>query len=207
MGTEIRDKITPITPAQAAKSMSEGYKRAVGVKPSRKVLGLLLGQWALETGNGKSVHNYNYGNKKATPSDPYYSYFRCSEIINGKEVFFNPPHPACKFTAYRNAEEGAEAFVRLLKGRKHWWDGLHTGTVEGFIKGLTTKPAYFTASPTKYANAMRNRMLAFDKLALQNAGMGTFGQLLLGGAVSYILYVVFSRRNELKRMVKNYAKR
>ena len=181
-GTEVISQVTPLTAEQATKAMAEGYKKVVGFKPTEKVLGLMVGQWALETGNGQSMRNFNFGNKKASGNEDF-QYFRCSEVVNGVEQFYEPPHPACRFASYKSAAEGAAAFVRTLKSRKHWWDGLHTGTVEGFIKGLTTAPAYFTASPTIYANTLNNRMMSYEPYS-KKYGSSVIGQVFLGLVVS-----------------------
>jgi hypothetical protein len=159
------DKKTPMSPNQVAAALSEGYKRVTGKRPTQKVLQLLLGQVALETANFKSIHNFNFGNVKSKSSDQYVQYFRCSEIIDGKEVFFDPPAPECRFVAFRTAADGAEHYIRTLRGRPHWWEGLHTKSVPGFIKGLTTPPVYFTASPALYAKVLRNRMAYYTKQA------------------------------------------
>ncbi len=187
-GEPIADKKTPLTADEAARAIALGYKKVVGHKPSAAILGLLLGQWALETGNGASVHNFNFGNKKATASDPYYQYFRCSEVENGVEVFYDPPHPTCKFAAYPNAEAGATAFVESLKRRPHWWAGLQSGNVSKFVQGLATAPAYFTASPTLYESILSNRAANYSALAKQY-GASVFWQVITGlGVTAGLLY-------------------
>lgn len=163
------DKKTPMTPQQVGAALSEGYRRVTGARPSRKILQLLLGQVALETGNFKSIHNFNFGNVKAKGSDKYVQYFRCSEIINGKEVFFDPPAPECRFVAFRTAADGAEHYIRTLRGRPHWWEGLQSKTVPGFIKGLTTPPVYFTANAKLYADVLQNRMSHYTDVAKEYA--------------------------------------
>lgn len=169
---EMPNKITVITPELAAQALSDGYKQVTGSKPTKEILALLVGQSALETGNWKAIHNYNFGNFKAAPGDRNYQYFRCSEIINGQEVFFDPPDPACKFAAYLTADQGAAAYVKGLKNRSNWWNGLQTGTVSGFIDGLTTAPKYFTASPSLYKNVLTDRYNTYLPLAVKYAGIG-----------------------------------
>lgn len=183
MSTELPDKVTPLSPEDAAKAIADGYKLVTGKKPTKTVLGLLLGQTALETGNWKSLHNYNFGNAKATSSDPFHQFFRCSEIINGQEVFFDPPHSACKFAAHQSAAEGAAHYIRVLQHRPHWWNGLLSGTPDGFIEGLTTAPKYFTANPTLYYNVLVDRANRYADLARKYGGgiLGSlFGALVLG---------------------------
>jgi hypothetical protein len=180
-GVVLTDKLTPMTPDEAAKAMSEAYKIVTGDKPTVKILALMLAQWALETGNGKFIHHYNYGNGKATKNSHFSTYFRCSEIIGGKEQFFDPPDPHCHFAAYPSAIEGAVAFVNLLKHRDNWWKGLHTGTPQGFVKGLSTQPfAYFTANVTLYQNVLTERYGKYFDVAKQYARPSIFWQVILG---------------------------
>ena len=179
-GVVLTDKLTPMAPDEAAKAISEGYKIVTGRKPTAKILGLMLAQWALETGNGKSIHHFNYGNGKATKNNGFTTYFRCSEIINGQEQFFNPPDPHCHFAAYPSAIEGAIAFVNLLKSRENWWKGLHTGTPEGFVKGLSQPFAYFTANVTLYQNVLTERFGKYFDVAKQYARPSFFWELILG---------------------------
>lgn len=186
-GEEIPNKVTVLLPEEAARSIRDGYKKVVGRFPSTAILRLLLAQWAFETGNGKSVHNYNYGNKKATGNEDY-QYFRCSEIVNGETVFYDPPHPACRFAAYRTSTAGAEAFIRLLQRRPLWWNGLHTGTISGFVRGLSTPPtAYFTDSPTKYAAGLEARASMYADLAKKYGG-SVLWQVVVGVGISALIY-------------------
>ncbi len=175
---EVPNKMTPLTAEQAVKGISDGYLLVTGKRPSAIILTLLAGQSALETGNWDSIHNYNFGNKKWSGQDKNWQFFRCSEVINGEEVFYDPPSPVCKFAAYGSAAEGAAAYIKLLQSRSHWWAGLQSGTVDGFIKGLTTKPAYFTANPIQYRNVLQERMSHYAALAKKYAGPGILGTIL-----------------------------
>lgn len=186
-GVVLPDKLTPLTPDEAAKNLSEAYKIVTGKKPTQVILGLMLAQWALETGNGKSIHWNNYGNGKATKNSGFTTYFRCSEIINGKEQFFDPPDPHCHFAAYPSAIEGAIAFINLLKSRPNWWNGLHSGTPEGFVKGLSTQPyAYFTANVTLYQNVLKERYGKYIEVAKHYGTTATsmFWKVILGLTVA-----------------------
>jgi hypothetical protein len=180
----LADKLTPLTPDQAAKALSDGYHLVTGSRPSALILQLMLGQWALETGNGKSIHNYNYGNGKGTSNSQFVQYFRCSEIVNGQEIFYDPPAIECRFAAYKTAADGAVAFVRLLKSRENWWKGLHSGSADGFVNGLATKPyAYFTANVDLYRNVLKERAAKYTDVAKKYAKKSTWTQLILGLAL------------------------
>lgn len=179
--TELPNKMTPLGPDEAAKALSDGYKLVTGAAPNAKILGLLVAQTAFETGNWKSLHNYNFGNAKASGSDPYFQYFRCSEIVNGKEIFYDPPSPTCKFAAHPNAAEGAAHYIRVLKNRTHWWAGLQSGTTAGFVEGLTTAPAYFTANAGLYQRGLDSRLASFQDVVTK------YGAAAAGAVVAVIL--------------------
>jgi hypothetical protein len=189
--TELPNKVIKVTPDTAAKAIAIGYQKVTGKKPSAAILALLLGQWALETGNGSAIHNYNFGNTKRSSADAYYQFFRCNEIINGQTVWFDPPAPECAFSAYKTPEAGAEAWIRILKKRPNWWNGLLTGDVTAFNTGLSTAPKYYTASPALYLNTLKNRVAAYMPQAKQygvTAASGLISALLgiaAGGAILY----------------------
>ena len=189
--TELPNKFTKVTPDAAAKALAIGFQKVTGKKPSAAILALLLGQWALETGNGSAIHNFNFGNTKRSSGDTYYQFFRCSEVLNGKEVFFDPPSPECAFSAYKTPEAGAEAYVRILKKRPHWWNGLLSGNVATFNAGLSTKPVYYTANPTTYLKTLTNRVAAYTPQAKEygSSSLAAFGTALLGiGMGGVVLY-------------------
>jgi hypothetical protein len=182
------DKLTPLTPDEAAKAISDGYKSVVGHKPSKKILLLLLGQTALETGNWKSIHNYNFGNAKATSSDLFAQYFACGEVEHGVEVHYPAGDPHCIFAAHQTAADGAAHYIRVLRNRDHWWKGLNTGTVPGFIRGLTTTPVYFTANPITYASVLSDRASRYTEQAKRYSS-STILQILGGIAVGALAFV------------------
>lgn len=187
--SELADRKTPLTADEAAKAIAAGYRAVVGSTPSQKILALLIGQWALETGNGQSIHNFNFGNVKFSSSrDTDWQFFRCWELVGGEKVYYDPPSNVCKFAAYRTPEDGARAFIETLKRRPHWWAGLQTGTPEGFVKGLTTAPAYFTDNPATYMKNLVNRSEAFMQYAKKYGASATanfISALIVAGGVYY----------------------
>lgn len=183
--TLLPDKLTPMTADQVASAMSSAFKMYTGKKPSPAVLNLMLAQWALETGNGKSIHNYNLGNAKRSSADKYYQFFRCSEIINGQEVFFDPPSPQCAFAAFKTPAEGALAYIKVLAKKPHWWAGLLSGNVNTFNSALSTAPKYYTASPSLYLSALQNRAAYYTSAAKKYGS--TFGNQLASAVVGISL--------------------
>ena len=185
MSVVLPNLLTPLSAEDAAKALSEGYAKVVGHKPSKKILMLLVGQTALETGNWQSLHNYNFGNAKATASDPYIQYFGCSEVLNGVEQHFAAGDPHCVFAAHKTAADGAAHYINVLKNRSHWWEGLQSGSPQKFIAGLTTKPAYFTADPTLYLDILTNRAAKYTPVIKKYAA-STVLQVLGGLAVGAV---------------------
>lgn len=176
---ELPNKLTPLSPLQAAQALSQGYKRVAGKLPSYAILLLLIGQWAGETGNGQYIHNFNFGNVKHTSGDKYFQQFSGSEIINGENVV-----QVMSFAAYQTAADGAEAYVRQLKARPQWWAGLQTGNIDQFVQGLIAVPGqhYFTADPNQYRNLLFDRMQKYTSYAKQFAksNWGVFFEVVLG---------------------------
>lgn len=155
---------TPLSPQDAAKALSQGYQKITGSVPSKDVLSLMMGQTALETGNWQKMPNYNFGGTKAQASDPYVQTFKTQEVIGGVTQTLDQT-----FGAYTSAAEGAAAYVRTVLSRPNWAQGLHSGTPEGFVTGLTTPPVYFTASPSSYLSGLKDRTRAYLALAEQYA--------------------------------------
>ena len=169
-GVEIPDRLTPLTAEQAAGALATAYRRVTGAFPTQRILGLLVAQTAQETGRWQRLHNYGFGNLKAAASDLYYQGFRCWEVVNGQTVWYEADNPICRFAAYLTAEDGAERYIRLLQKRPHWWNGLQTGTVDGFVAGLTTVPKFFTGDAGVYARNMTQFISEYSAVAAEYAG-------------------------------------
>lgn len=102
------------------------------------------------------MFNWNFGNVKAGPNTPLWYGVRCSEIIDGKEVFFDPPDPACRFVAYPSMTDGVRAYFTLLRRRfAAAWPYVEASDPDGFVRALK-REHYFTADVDVYANAVRS---------------------------------------------------
>ncbi|MFZ5895552.1 MAG: hypothetical protein ACOY0T_31130 [Myxococcota bacterium] len=150
----VQNRLTPLDRDAAANALIIAYQRITGALPSEKVATLLLAQSALETGHWKSIHNYNFGNIKAGAGYPIIVQFRCSEVENGVETFYDPPDPHCNFRAYETAADGAVDYLKVLQSRPHWWKGLHSEDPNAFVDALASPPKYFTANPERYKTAL-----------------------------------------------------
>lgn len=160
----VADRLTPLTRQEATSALVEAYTRATGGAPSTRVLALLLAHTALETQRWQKLHNFNFGNAKADLSYPLIAQFRCSEVENGIEQFFDPPDPHCNFRAYADAADGAVDYLRVLQSRAHWWNGLQSEDPNAFVDGLATVPKYFTGNPAAYKRAVASLFDEFRPL-------------------------------------------
>ena len=160
----VENRLTPLSQQEAASVLVEAYARVTGGPPTMRVLALLLAQTAFETGRWQKIHNFNFGNAKADAGYPLVTQFRCSEVEQGVEHFFDPPEPHCNFRAYTNAADGAVDYVKVLRSRTHWWDGLQTEDPNAFVDALATAPKYFTGNPVAYKRGLTSLFDEFRPL-------------------------------------------
>lgn len=148
----IPDRLTPVS----SKEMLAAFTRAAP-ELHRASLLTLLAQWALETGSGRSMHLFNAGNIKGKPGGGdgrSWTFFRCNEIINGKEVWFDPPHPACCFRAYDTLDEGVADYLATMRKRfASAWPAVEAGDPARFAH-LLKVARYYTASEAGYTSAL-----------------------------------------------------
>jgi hypothetical protein len=161
----VPNRLTPLDASEAGRVLFAAYAALTGKQPTDTVGALLLAQSALETGNWQKIHNYNFGNIKARAEYPQVVQFRCSEVLNGVEQFFDPPDPHCNFRAYSNATDGAVDYMKVLHSQPHWWQGLHTGDPSAYVDALATPPKYFTANPATYKRTLTALFNQFRPLA------------------------------------------
>jgi len=173
--TFVPDKITVYDPVVLAAGLRSACLALPQVSrdPGDAALSVLMAQIALETGRGKSCHNWNLGNIKA--SETYggqYSCFRCNEIIRGKVEWFDPDsggfdvppgHPQTRFRAYEDAEglkpapvRAAYDYVAFLAARTRYakaWQAALAGDPAAYVHELKVA-GYFTASEGPYRKAV-----------------------------------------------------
>lgn len=153
MGHFVKDEVKKISEGEATYALREAWFRVYGQYPTTNSLALLWAQWALETGRGKAIHNYNFGNLKRGKDDPTdWTMFRCSEILNGREVFFDPPHPQTHFRAYPTAIDGALDYIKFLSKKTRYakaWEAVKKGDPAEFSHELKVA-GYYTANEARY---------------------------------------------------------
>ena len=157
--TQLNAKNTPLTPEEAAQALSAGYQSVMSEAPTPEILALLLAQSGHETADWQKIPNYAFGGIKASSGNKYVQAFVTPEG-NPSKLY------VLAFAAYPTAAGGAEAYIRTLKSRSNWWNGLQTGTPEGLVAGLTVQPyAYFTGSAAQYLASVQRRFAQYTDLA------------------------------------------
>jgi hypothetical protein len=186
MAIQIPDKLTRLSPDDAAKYLAEGYLRVMAKRPSVSKMKLLISQSALESGNWQFMHNYNYGNEKLGGSDTHSQVYKIGD---------DPTDAGAQYAAFLNPEDGAEHYVRTLTKRDHWRAGLESGKPLTFIKALSTPPVYFTADPQRYLVTMTKLIDQYESLAKKYGYsiIGTIVGTLILGAGAVGTYFAFKR--------------
>ena len=145
------DLLTPCPPDTVYEALKVAWP-PMSVGPwSRAPLILLTAHIGLETGWGHYMHRWNVGNRKYVPGCGHdYTMFRCSEVVNGKEVFYDPPSPVCRFEAYDSLPEGLDRYLLSLRsGFRSAWPFVLAADVPGFCHALHVA-GYYTANEASY---------------------------------------------------------
>lgn len=136
---------TKVTTPELIKGFVDGWIKAFNTVPSKESIGVLYAQNALESGETKFMWNYNIGNVKVKDEPgkivEYMMLKGTWEIINGKKIIFEPPHPATWFMAFPTLVDGiAHHFSFLKNGRyKTAWAAIEAGQPAKFAHELKIK--------------------------------------------------------------------
>jgi len=125
---------------------------------SEEGINILWGQVSLETGNFRSMYNYNFGNIKASPKSGKWTSYPCGERLNGKSYKFTERHPMCYFRAFDTPDEGLAFYLGTLTKRfRPALEAAAQGNVEDFVYKLHEQ-GYYTAKPEAYLKEL-NRII------------------------------------------------
>lgn len=154
---------TFFTEHDLATAIQVGFRQHFQKEVSIDTLAVLWAQFALECGRGKQCYNWNIGNIKRLKGHPWTMY-RCSEIIDGKEIFFDPPHPQTHFCAYQSLNEAVTEHLKFLTQPKYSkaLKAAIDENSEQYVLELK-KVGYFTASVNLYLKAVNSLYLEFIK--------------------------------------------
>lgn len=129
---------------------------------SRESLLVLLAQWGIETGDGRSCWNWNLGNVKRVKGEDWTMLSNVWEILSGRKVVFQPPHAQTHFAAFDDVDRGAAFFLAKLQGRfAKAWHAVLAGDPGMFARELK-KLGYYTADVKAYTYAIEARYRQFD---------------------------------------------
>lgn len=161
----VPDQITPVAAADVIRDMFSAASLAFCKDVSPETVAVLTAHSALETGRWKSMHNWNFGNVKASASwAGLFTCFRCNEIINGKVEWFNPSdggysvppgHPQTRFRAFTSLETGLVSHLTFLTTKRYIkaLDEALRGDPNKFCSELKSA-GYFTAALAPYVRAV-----------------------------------------------------
>lgn len=194
MAQELAHEKTVVTRQDMANAIFWAWHRYFGDYPSKATVQVLMAQWALETGEGKSMHNFNVGNVKSREGDGYdYTYFSCWERLSKTraeamqaaspgtvkitkyepnkavcKVWFYPKHPACRFRAFKTLEEGLINHLAILSNHKSFkkaWPAVRGGDPRRFAE-LLKQAGYYTATVQSYLKGVMWWFRVYDSIEL-----------------------------------------
>lgn len=153
----VSDLLTPMTIPEIISATADGYRSTMGTFPPAPTLSVITAQECLESGNGKSLHRYAFGNVKWSADwEGLYCMYRCNEIIGGQVKWFDPPNRTTWFRAFLTAAEGTREQVTFLATRDRYraaWHQIYLGKADAAVRALGAA-GYFTANVDAYAKAV-----------------------------------------------------
>jgi hypothetical protein len=170
---ELPNTLTHVGADELGRALADGWRKLFGVAPRRESILTLMAQSALETGRWRYCHCWSLGNIKSVDGDGRdFTFYRCSEIVRGKEVWFDPPSPTCRFRAFHTLAEGAVDYLAFLRGLKRYqaaWADVLAGDPLAFVHSLKAG-GYFTAAEAPYARSVSSLFHEFTALPFQVGG-------------------------------------
>ena len=149
---------TQLSGQQAADALRTAWQDLEGDAPSSEAIAILTAQWSHETGQGRSMFNFNFGGIKGTSPEGLATSYRTHEGWGAtrRRIVDN-------FRAYTNAAEGAQDYIGLLQRRyPAALDAARRGDPAGFVHALKAK-GYFTGNEQAYVKSvtrLANRVMA-----------------------------------------------
>lgn len=154
---------TKYTLNQLIGGLVEGWYKKFGEVPKKESIGVLYAQNALETGGTVAMWNNNIGNVKFVANGgniddgkEYMMLANTWEIINGKKVIFQPPHPATWFRSFETLGDGVAHHLDFLRNKRYKksWSAVEAGDPAEFAH-LLKVAGYYTASEADYIKLMK----------------------------------------------------
>lgn len=201
MPTELPAQKTPISREEAVIALWRGWIAYFGSAPTPACIQIITAQWAIETGFGKSLWDYNFGNAKSRNGDGFdYTYFACNELLRTTQaqalaaadpehakiqanrpdgfswIWFYPPHEGCRFRAFKSADEGALDHISLLARR--FPEAIvmaQQGDARGYAHQLKVR-GYYTADESQYAAGLIGCLKTIQALNIDYDALPVFSK-------------------------------
>lgn len=151
MGKRVERVRTYVSEPQMASAIISAWTELFGTQPTKEQVGMMLAQNALETGNRKSMWNYNVGN---ITTDGHGTFDFIDDLV-----------PGLKFRSYPSLEEGTKDYLRLLHS-KHYsgaWQHIVNPDPVAFSKALKSAGYYGEGSEAAYTKALTGLYGQFSK--------------------------------------------
>ena len=153
-----------ISPAELYGALRLSWRCLFGVDPSPDSILVLMAQWALETGHGKSCYCHNLGNVKSNLKSGDWYFMRCWEIIDGEKVWIDPDNPGCAFKAYNDLFTATLAHLETLSIRyAKSWSAVLAGDPSQFC-ALLKKQYYYSGNEAEYTSSVVSIYNSYKKL-------------------------------------------
>lgn len=200
-GQQVPVKRTVVSMKDFARAVLACWHLVENQPPSKRAVGVLWAQYAIETG-GQNCWNWNVGNVKSRAGDGYdwhalngvwegVSPDEAKRLVASGEaridpspdhakavgagrvsVIFQPPHPQTRFRAFTTLDEAMEDHIKLVARRfAPAWPHVLAGNVDAFARALKSR-GYFTADAGAYARGMMPAFNAFISSSVYEDAQG-----------------------------------
>ncbi len=140
---------TPMSAQEATKTLALAFERVTGEEATKEAVSVLWAQWALETGRGRWMVDYNYAGLKGRAPDG-----GSAPWSTWEETDDGPRRVRSRFRAYESADHGAYDYVKLLSRRyPRAFASARIGDAQTFIARLD-KGGFFTERPEHYVRSV-----------------------------------------------------
>jgi len=147
-----------MSPEDATRELASAWKRVTGEEATKQILSVLWAQWALETGRGRWMVDYNYAGLKGRAPDGGTGFWWTWE--ESKE---NPRRVRAQFRSYETAEHGALDYVSMLWVRyPKAITAARRGDAISFVLELDDG-GFFTERPKHYVRSVASLALEFRR--------------------------------------------
>lgn len=162
MGNRVRRIRTEASELQMAQAIIDAWKELFGTVPSKQQINLILAQNALETGNRKSMWNFNIGNITTSGKSQYDFYDDLPTKEQIKPGVWKTMN--LKYKSYPNLKEGVKDYLKLLNSKRYGkaWEHIINPDPVAFSKSLKDA-GYYTANEAPYTKAITKLYNQFGK--------------------------------------------